>query len=454
MTGKHRLRRLAPFCVAMLALALVACAQEYPNTTFTPHSEYGRSIDQIWDRLLLLGTIVFVLVELILIFIVIKYRKRDDSIPPQTHGHTQLEILWTLIPAIILVFIAVPTVRTIFVTQGKPGPGALQVQVVGHQWWWEFRYPEFTTTRPDGKVDTLTTANELYIPVGRTVNLQLNTEDVIHSFWVPQLAGKRDLVKNRTNYIWFTPDSSMQSSVWNGFCTEYCGASHANMKFRVYTVQPEEFASWAKHQITGAAFNTPALPAGGTPPAASNATPAGAAVGPGAQATGSKTKVLEAGLAMSQDTMKTASAASSGYSFPAASMPAYAIPNTPIPASLKRPSNLVGDASRGAELFKKAAGSWTTCYACHTIAGAMPTYARTGPNLTHVGSRNTIGGGLYKNDADHLFAWIKNAQVMKPGALMKTIGKDQWDPTEKKVRKDGLTDQQIADVVAYLQALK
>src|SRR5687767_13477015 len=129
MTGKHRLHRLKPYGLAVLAMALVACAQEYPNTTFTPHSEYGRAIDFIWDRLLFLGTLVFILVEAALIFIIIKYRKRDESIPPQTHGHTQLEILWTLIPAIILVFIAVPTVRVIFETQGKPQAGALNVRV-------------------------------------------------------------------------------------------------------------------------------------------------------------------------------------------------------------------------------------------------------------------------------------------------------------------------------------
>ncbi len=440
-------------------MALVACATEYPNTTFTPHSEYGRAIDFIWDRLLFLGTLVFILVEAALVFVVIKYRKRDDSVPPQTHGHTQLEILWTLIPAVILVFIAVPTVRTIFETQAKPVAGALNVRVIGHQWWWEFQYPEYTTPNSAGGVDTLITANELYLPIGRTVNLELTTEDVLHSFWVPQLAGKRDLIRNHTNYIWFTPDSAMTTSVWNGFCTEYCGASHANMRFRVYTVTADQFKSWTEHQLSPVAYNPvppPAAPV--TPPPAPGAKPGAKP----AATPASNQKATVAAAAATQQTGGSAPAASPsapteppkpGYTFPMASMPAYAIPSTPIPSELRRPAGLTGDAERGAKVYATASGSWTMCVACHTVRGIVSP-GRVGPNLTHVGSRNTFGGGLFKTDEDHLFAWIKNARVMKPGTAMKTIGKDQFDPIENRVIKDGLTDQQIVDLVAYLQALK
>jgi cytochrome c oxidase subunit 2 len=217
MKGSDRLRRLASYgLVAAIAVAAISCNEAHPNTTLTPHSDLGREIDFLWDRLLLLGTIVFILVEAGLIYIVFRYRRRDNQgTPPQTHGSTKLEIAWTLIPAVILVFIAVPTVRTIFITQAQAAPGSLNIDVTGHQWWWEFRYAEYGVT----------TANEIYIPAGRTVNFRLRSADVIHSFWTPQLGGKRDVVTNRTNYLWYTPDSSTASSVWNGFCVEYCGAT-------------------------------------------------------------------------------------------------------------------------------------------------------------------------------------------------------------------------------------
>ena len=260
MKGSDRLRRLASYALfAAFAIAAVSCNEAHPNTTLLPHSDFGREIDFLWDRLLLLGTIVFILVEGVLIFVMVRYRRRDNqTTPPQTHGSTKLEITWTLIPAVILVFIAVPTVRTIFITQAQAAPGSLNIDVTGHQWWWEFRYPEYGVT----------TANEIYLPAGRTVNFRLRSADVIHSFWTPQLGGKRDVVTNRTNYIWYTPDSSTASNVWNGFCAEYCGSSHANMRFRVFTVTPQQFDSWIAGQKMPAHFGAvaPAAPTGGATP--------------------------------------------------------------------------------------------------------------------------------------------------------------------------------------------
>ena len=169
MKGSDRLRRLASYAfVAVLAVAVVSCNEAHPNTTLDPHTDLGREIDFLWDRLLLLGTIVFVLVEVVLIYIVFRYRRRENQgTPPQTHGSTKLEIAWTLIPAVILVFIAVPTVRTIFITQARAAPGSLNIEVTGHQWWWEFRYPDYGVT----------TANEIYIPAGRTVSFRLRSAD-------------------------------------------------------------------------------------------------------------------------------------------------------------------------------------------------------------------------------------------------------------------------------------
>jgi cytochrome c oxidase subunit 2 len=407
MKGNSRLRRLTSFgMTAVLVLLLAACGEQHPNTTFTPHSEYGRAIDFLWDRLLLLGTIVFVLVEAALIYIVVRYRRRETDVrPPQTHGNVVIEIFWTLIPAFILLFIAVPTVRTVFSTQATAVAGALQIEVIGHQWWWEFRYPEYG----------IITANEIYLPTGRTVNFKLTSNDVIHSFWIPQLSGKRDVVTNRTNYIWFTPDSNMVApSEWNGFCTEYCGASHAKMRFRVFTVKPDQFASWVAHQRLPAAFG---------------AAPAAAA---GAQ------------LVLSS---------APGYTFPR-NQPEfdYAKPHTPIPAGMTFTPGLTGNAHRGQQIFSTSA-----CIGCHAIAGNPAAMGQVGPNLTHFGSRSTIGAGSYPNTPAYLAMWIKNARVMKPDILMPTLGLNEMDPVLKtRVTKaqGGLDDQQIADIVAYLSALK
>src|SRR5690606_30173493 len=277
--------------------------------------------------------------------------------------NTTLEIMWTVAPALILILIAVPTVRTIFRTQAPAVPEALQVEVIGHQWWWEFHYPEYGVR----------TANELYLPVGRTVNLTLVTKDVIHSFWVPQLGGKRDLISNRTNYLWFTPDSSLESTVWNGFCAEFCGPSHANMKFRTYTVQPDEFERWMSNQQSPAAFGAV------TPPAP-------------AAAEGEAVQVAAA------DSV-TPAAALEPYWYPEEELPAYAIPTGRIPASLAMPDGLVGDPQRGLEIYSRS-----TCIGCHAISGNPMSLARIGPDLTHIGSRHTLGAGMFPNEPSFMFA--------------------------------------------------
>jgi cytochrome c oxidase subunit 2 len=433
MKGSDRLRRLASYVfVAALVVAAVSCNEAHPNTTLVPHSDLGREIDFLWDRLLLLGTIVFILVEGVLIYVVFRYRRRENQgAPPQTHGSTKLEIAWTLIPAVILVFIAVPTVRTIFITQAQAAPGSLNIEVTGHQWWWEFKYPEYGVT----------TANEIYLPVGRTVNFRLRSADVIHSFWTPQLGGKRDVVTNRTNYMWYTPDTSTSSNVWNGFCVEYCGASHANMRFRVFTVSQQQFDSWVAGQKLPARFGAvgPVAPPGGPIPpleAPAVTTPPGAPLG----------------AAQSSVAAAATGAVQTGYIFPRDKIPDYAVPHSPIPPDLKFTAGLTGNAARGKQVFSSSA-----CIGCHSIAGNPAAMGVTGPNLTHVGSRSTIAAGRFPNAAAYLALWIKNARKMKPEVIMPTLGLDEYDPVLKaKVTAagGGLTDQQIADIVAYLSALK
>jgi cytochrome c oxidase subunit 2 len=462
MIARPRLRRVLTFALtAALALAIIACLDtgKYPNTTFEPKTDLGRSIDYLWDRLLLLGTIVFVLVEIALLFIVWKYRHREGQPEPrQIHGNTKLEILWTLIPAAVLVFIAVPTVTTIFDTQAKAPANALKIEVIGHQWWWEFRLPQYEVI----------TANELYIPTGRVISFELKTTDVLHSFWIPQLGAKRDVISNRSNFISFTADTTLPPGVWNGFCTEYCGASHANMHFRVFTVSPAEFQSWAAWQRAPAAFTTAAAPVGTAAAQTSAAVQTALTRVPGAigvdtamaireQSPGpvQRPRSLDTGPAAPiapptpGATPPPAGVAVAGYVFPRERIPRYAIPNSPMPR-VPFPANLVGDPRRGEQAFLLGA-----CVGCHTVRGNPVALGQLGPNLTHFASRSTIAGGMYPNDPAHLARWVKNAPQMKPGALMPTIGKGQYDPVRKVTASAGsLTDQQIADVVAYLQALK
>jgi cytochrome c oxidase subunit 2 len=416
MTPHNRVRAPAlAFVLLAVAVTLAACSA-YPNSTFNHHTEFNADVDRLWDKLLFWGTLVFVFVEGILIYTIIRFRKREGGPTPQmTHGNTALEITWTLIPVMILVLIAVPTVSTIFRTQAKAPSNSLEIEVVGHQWWWEYRYPQYG----------FSTANEFYIQNGRPVNFTLRTVDVLHSFWVPQLGGKRDLIANHTNYLWYTPNTDLASSVWNGFCTEYCGTSHANMRIRAYTVSESEFEAWVAGQ------RAPAV----NPVAPANTASAGGSANGFVQTSGG---------VLAQEPAQ-------GWVFPLEKLPEHAIPKTPVPAGLNYDDNLLaqGNAANGHALFMKSG-----CTGCHTTDVVIPP-ATLGPNLSHIGSRHTIAAGLFPNDARHLARWIKNARRMKPGVTMWTFGAGEIDPqTGKAPVTPKLTDQEIADVVAYLRALK
>lgn len=420
MTRTPRPRHLSIIALAAgLPLLLAACSGQYPNSTFTNLTDFNRDSVGLWNLMIWLGLGVFVFVEGLLIYVMIRYRRRpNDAEPEHVHGNTKLELTWTILPAVVLAIITVPTVKSIWKFQSGAPANALQVDVIGHQWWWEFRYPE----------QNISTANELYLPIGRPVNFVLRSNDVIHSFWIPQLGGKRDLMKNRTNSLWFTLDS-VGPQAFNGSCNEYCGVSHANMRFRAYTVSPEDFDRWVAGQQATAAF-TVGPPASATPPAA------------------------PAALAAATVAQQPAAAPVDGYSFPAEQLPAHVIPKTPIPAGLTFDESILaaGDAQRGATAF-------ISCIGCHKVRGNPMAMGIIGPDLTHIASRHTIGAGLFANNPLNMALWIKNARKMKPMGLMSmpTLGIDEFDPILKTTitaRQGGLTDQQIADIVAYLKALK
>ncbi len=222
----------------VLLAALSACGGEYPQSTLHPAADFGSEIDRLFRVIVWWALGVFVLVETALIVAIIKFRDRPGAPTPKpVHGSTLLEISWTLAPAIVLIFIAVPTIRTIFRTDGPPPANAMQVEVIGHQWWWEFRYPDLG----------IVTANEMRVPAGQPVTLVMTSEDVIHSFWAPRLGGKRDVMPGRSTRITFTPDSV---GVFYGQCAEFCGVSHANMRMRVVVEDSTGFAAWVAQEQT------------------------------------------------------------------------------------------------------------------------------------------------------------------------------------------------------------
>src|SRR5689334_18825301 len=314
------------------ALLLAACGQNHPDSIFHQRTDFNRDVDFLFKILIYAGTAVFVFVEAILVWTLIRYRHRPGRPDPEhVHGNTTLEITWTVVPLLVLVLIGIPTVRTIFKTQAKAKADALQVEVIGHQWWWEFRYPQYKVT----------TASELYLPVGRTVNFSLKTQDVLHSFWVPQLGGKRDLITNHENFLWYTPDSIGVAAL-NGMCVEYCGASHANMRFKAFTVTPAEFEQWAAHQASPAVFGAvaPAAPAGA---ARTGRAPTGAAptTAPAAGAADSTKRVATAPAAATPAPVDTGAAAATAtvqqagfVSYPREKLPTWTVPKTPTPAGL------------------------------------------------------------------------------------------------------------------------
>jgi cytochrome c oxidase subunit 2 len=233
-----------------LALLLGAAASASAEPTVTTPSVFDPRSTPAWAILdyshLVLGIClaIFVVVTILIAVTVIRFRQRpgdDGREPPQVYGSNQLELAWTVVPVIIVFVLSLVTVRTILALQIVERPsGWLPITAVGHQWWWEFEYPE----------QGFTTANELHVPTGRATFLALRSADVIHSFWVPQLAGKTDVIPNRENHMWIEPE---EPGLYVGQCAEYCGTQHANMLLRVYVHTPEDFERWARAEALDAA---------------------------------------------------------------------------------------------------------------------------------------------------------------------------------------------------------
>ncbi len=252
MTPRRSLgRRLVLAAVAAVALVLAGCSgvQNNGQNSLEPKSSQADKIYNLFSPIAMIAIAVGIAVIVATLVLAIKFRYRPgkNENPKQIHGNTRLEIGWTILPALLLAIIAVPTVATIFDLAQNPGPSALQVTVEGKQWWWQFSYP-------GAKV---VTADEMVIPTGRDVFLHLTACDgtgtaktcnVIHSFWVPELAGKKDVVPGQDNTLTISAD---KPGTYLGQCAEYCGLSHANMRFRVIAKSPADFQRWLNEQQQG-----------------------------------------------------------------------------------------------------------------------------------------------------------------------------------------------------------
>jgi cytochrome c oxidase subunit 2 len=232
--------RIATFLLIHFWLrgASAADSSLVPNI-FAPESTPAGSIRHV--SLLVLGicAAIFAVVCWLIAYSAFRFRRRasdDDTEPPQVYGSNPLETAWTTVPLLIVVVLSLSTARVIHEIQDAPMPAsALNVEVIGHQWWWEVHYPKLG----------IVTANELHVPVSTVTGIELRSADVVHSFWVPRLAGKTDLYPNKVNKTWVQPT---RTGLFLGQCAAYCGTQHALMLLRVYVHTPEEFERWANEQ--------------------------------------------------------------------------------------------------------------------------------------------------------------------------------------------------------------
>jgi cytochrome c oxidase subunit 2 len=240
MIGRNSYRNSSLVALAMLpALAIAGCSDKNrPMTTLAPKSDLAIWIRDLFIQVTLWDALVLIVVVVAFILAIFVFSSRVGEAAPATAASSDLglEIAWTLGPALILLMITIPTVRTIFRSQPPVAPAAaLKIKVVAYQWWWEFDYP-----------DGVKTSNELHIPINWPVRLELQSGDIIHSFWVPQLGGKRDVVPGQINQLTFIANTTGE---YPGQCAEFCGLSHANMRFRVFVDSAENFAAWDKAQL-------------------------------------------------------------------------------------------------------------------------------------------------------------------------------------------------------------
>lgn len=336
-------RRIGKLAWVLLGLFLAGC-QGAPAIT-SPASGSAKAIAELMWIVFGVSFLVFILIEGVLFFAVFKFRSKTEhfdksNLPKQTEGNTPLEIAWTILPAIGLLIIFIISIGTLQTIVNKPAHdssnlGVINVTAVGHQWWWEFQYPDLN----------IITASEMHVPVNTVVYVQVESADVIHSFWVPQMGGKTDVIPGHTNLTWF---QATELGTFVGECSEFCGDEHTHMRMDLVVDTPEQYQAWVDLQMSA-------------PP---------------------------------------------------------------------QPS---GEAVVGENFFMES-----SCSSCHTINGSKAA-GLSGPNLTHFGSRKSIGGKVFENNPENLAIWLGDPSQVKPGVLMPN---------------PGLTTEQINALVAFLGSLK
>ncbi len=411
-SGSARGRRLFS-CVSAVALPLFlsACASNLPQDGFTPGSERGpipRAINRVAHPTFIIAVVIGVLVYALVLYTVFKYRRKtDDAIPVQVHGNKMVEIASVGLASLVLVGLGIPATAT-FLDQRATPKDPYEITVIGHQWWWEYRYPaegdRLTTTFPRNlvlpdeakaakaekrepkhfygipkdNVPVMVNANELHIPEGRNVVLTITSMDVMHNYWVPKLAGKIYAIPGRVNHLNIRADTGLAKPgkpyFIYGQCAEFCGTSHANMRFKVVVQTKADFEAWKANQQK----------------------PAVVAKAPTKKADG-----------------------------------------TDDLTSLTAQEALI---YKGETIFK-GSGACSSCHYEESSKGWDPTVdaAKIGPNLTHVGSRAHFAGATATLDTKNLKAWLRNPQAFKPGAKM-------------VIRS--LKDDEVDALVAYIESLK
>lgn len=232
----------------VLVVVLTACSgNNNRQNSLHPEGTYARRIDNLFQPIFWIAVVVGVGVVGGTVIFALKFRYREgvNDSPRQVHGSTPLEIGWTVIPVVLLAIISVPTVSTIFKNVQVPKGKALEVTVTGKQWWWQFSYP-----KQSGIDKTIVTSTELHIPVKTEIRVSLESDNVIHSFWIPELAGKTDVVPGHHNKMNMEAD---KPGTYLGQCAQYCGLAHADMRMRVIAMTPSDFGAWVANQQKGPA---------------------------------------------------------------------------------------------------------------------------------------------------------------------------------------------------------
>ncbi len=242
-----RLRRLIPafILVGLLALFLSGCDTDTPQNTFDTKGEVAKKQADIFFLAMWPAIAVMILVLGGLVVIMLRFRETDPQhIPPQVHGNTRLELAWTIAPAILLLAIGIPMVATIYDLGREPSEDAFRVDVIAQRFSWEFQYPEYTDE--DGTPLSVFDQEGFHIPAGREVAFYLESVDVIHSFWLPKLGGKLDIVPGQTRVLWLRAD---EPGSFSGQCAEFCGLNHADMRMTVIAQPQAELDAWAAEML-------------------------------------------------------------------------------------------------------------------------------------------------------------------------------------------------------------